>query len=127
MKVYDALYLDILIIGRANVETGLSYTILRKQLEKKGYDFNNEYVDTAVKVWYYDSFHHAEASHGNIEFEDLDNHLNCNFVMKGDACLKLLSHKKSELNNKLTLYSVVLAGIALVSSVIAIIVSLIYY
>lgn len=127
MKVYDALYLDILIIGRANVETGLSYKILRKQLESKGYDFSNEYIETAVKVWYYDSFHHAEASHGNIEFEDLDNHLSCNFVMKGDACLKLLSHKKSEFNNKLTLYSVVLAGIALIASIAAIIVSLIYY
>ncbi|MDV3871447.1 hypothetical protein [Sediminibacterium sp. RHBRASLY1] len=127
MKVYDALYLDILIIGRANVETGLSYKILRKQLELKGYDFGNEYIETAVKVWYYDSFHHAEASHGNIKFEDLDNHLGCNFVMKGDACLKLLSHKKSEFNNKLTLYSVVLAGIALIASIVAIIVGIVYY
>ncbi|MCD0467018.1 hypothetical protein [Flavobacterium sp. ENC] len=127
MTVYDSLYLDILKIGRANVESGLSFIRLREKLEQEGYDFSNYYIEVAVKTWFYDTFHHALSDHGPIEYHELDSHLECNFVMKGDACLKLISYNNSSFNNKLTLYSVILAGIALIASIIAIIVSLYYY
>jgi len=127
MTVYDSLYLDILKIGRASVVSGLSFVRLRELLEQKGYDLDNYYIEVAVKTWYYDTFHHALSDHVPITYPELDNHLECNFVMKGDACLKLVSFNNSSRNNKLTLYSVILAGIALIASIIAIIVSLYYY
>lgn len=127
MKANDKLYLDILKIGRASVPTGLSYIRLKEGLQGLGYDFENPYVELACKVWYFDSFHHAAMDHRDIGFEELDGHLECEFVMKGDACLKLLAHRNSVFNNRLTLYSVILAGIALIASIIAIIVGVIYY
>ena len=36
---YDKLYLHILEIGQSKAETGLSYTELKKDLTKLGYDF----------------------------------------------------------------------------------------
>lgn len=127
MRTNDKLYLDILKIGRTSVPTGLSYVRLQAQLRELGYDLENPYIELVTRVWYFDSFHHAATDHRDIGFEELDKHVECEFVMKGDACLKLLAHRNSVFNNRLTLYSVILSGIALIASIIAIIISTIYY
>ncbi len=52
-KNYDRLYLDILSTGMSRLATGLNYNDLKKLLEKKGYDFNNDCIEIATKQWFY--------------------------------------------------------------------------
>lgn len=93
---YKKLYLDILMIGQNSVNTGLSFNDLKCKLEQKGYDFKNDCIELAVKQWFYDSFHHRGADDNEYKtIEDLDNHLDCNFILKGESCLKLISYRAS--------------------------------
>jgi len=116
MASYDDLYIDILKIGRQNVTTGLSYNTLKTQLVKKGYDFSNDCIELAVKQWFYDSFHHKGENFEAITTLELDKHLDCNFIMKGDACLKLTGYETSKRNVKLMIASVVIAVVAILIS-----------
>lgn len=95
-KTYKKLYLKILKFGQIKVDKGLSYNDLKRELIQKGYDFDNDCIELAVKQWFYDSFHHIGADdnpYSNIN--DLNNHLDCNFILKGESCLKLLSYETS--------------------------------
>jgi hypothetical protein len=93
---YKRLYLDILKIGQNSVNTGLSFNDLKCKLEQKGYDFKNDCIELAVKQWFYDSFHHRGADDNQYKtIEDLDNHLDCNYNLKGESCLKLISYRAS--------------------------------
>ncbi len=50
-------------------------------------------IEIAVRQWFYDSFHHEGADDNPYnEPDDLLNHADCNFVLKGEACLKLISY-----------------------------------
>jgi len=93
---YKKLYLDILKIGHNSVNTGLSFNDLKCKLEHKGYDFKNDCIELAVKQWFYDSFHHRGADDNEYKtIDNLDNHLDCNFILKGESCLKLISFRAS--------------------------------
>lgn len=94
-RKYNNLYLDILELGQGKVEEGLSFNELKKKLSEKGYDFENDCIELAVKQWFYDSFHHISADKEVKNAHDVDNHLDCNFILKGESCLKLISYKTS--------------------------------
>jgi hypothetical protein len=96
-KKYDNLYLDIIKIGRDKVGEGLSYNKLKSLLEKKGYDFGNDCIELAVKQWFINSFHHRGEDNKPItELKDLENHPDCNFILKGESSLLLITHQKSK-------------------------------
>jgi hypothetical protein len=107
---YNELYLDILKIGQESVHTGLSYNKLKCKLELKGYDFENDCIELAVKQWFYDCFHHRGQEDIKCEsIDDLEQHLECNFILKGESCLKLIGYRASW-------YSMMTARIALLIS-----------
>lgn len=100
---YDRLYIRILEIGRDNLNEGVSFEDLKKQLTKEGCDFENGCIDKAVKRWFFDSFEHVidqeDGTHKVIEnYSDLPEHLGCQFIMKGNRCLALVEHEKSKRN-----------------------------
>jgi hypothetical protein len=117
-KKYDNLYLNILEIGQHKVDTGLSYNDLKNELEKLGYDFENDCVELAVKQWFYDSFcHRTIDDNPYTEFDHLENHLDCNFIMKGDSCLRLIEHKTAKLSSRAGWFSLIVSIIAILYSV----------
>jgi hypothetical protein len=96
---YDNLYIDILKIGRRTVGTGVSYETLKQKLESKGYDFNNDCIELAVKQWFFDCFHHrGEDNKPLTDINQLEKHLHCNFILKGETCIMLVEHEKSKRN-----------------------------
>lgn len=111
VKSYDRLYLDILKIGRKKVGEGLSYNKLKEHLIKKGYDFENDCIELAVKQWFCDSFcHQGQEDNPYNSILDLDNHLDCNFILKGDASLRLIEYDTSKRSKWVTIISL---GVAL--------------
>lgn len=118
MSSYDNLYIDILKIGKNHVKSGISYDNLKLILIESKYDFSCDCIELAVKRWFFDSFHHIVEDHENVKFSDFENHTDCNFIMTGDACLKLVSYETSQTNNKLMWYSVGFGFIAIVVSII---------
>src|SRR6266496_2104360 len=94
---YKKLYLAILKIGQEKVHEGLSYNHLKEILIKRGYPFDNDCIELSVKQWFYDSFHHIGADDNPyITIRDLENHLDCNFILKGESCLKLIGYQTSK-------------------------------
>lgn len=124
MSLYDNLYIEILQIGRANVEGGLSYKDLKIELENKGYDFENDCIELAVKRWFFDSFHHIINEHGSISYENFEEHTSCNFIMTGDSCLKLVAFETSGNNINLMKWSVGLAITAVILSMLSMIITI---
>ncbi|MFM1876905.1 MAG: hypothetical protein RL266_2642 [Bacteroidota bacterium] len=119
---YDSLYLDILKIGMSCLGTGLSYELLRSELVKKGYDFSNDCIELAVKQWFIDCFHHyvedeEEKSVVINSIDDLDEHLDCNFILKGNICLSYVEHRTSQNNLKLTYAAIGIAILSLICQV----------
>jgi hypothetical protein len=95
-KTYKELYLSMLEIGQERVHEGVSYNQMRETLVRKGYKFDNDCIELAVKQWFYDSFHHTGADDNPfLSVKDLDNHLHCSFILKGESCLKLLDYQTS--------------------------------
>jgi hypothetical protein len=108
MKVrnYDRLYLDILKIGRKKVGVGLSYNELKELLIMKGYDFENDCINLAVRQWFYDSFCHQGLEDNQYNsILDLNNHLDCNFILKGDVSLRLIEYDTSKRSNFVAMIS----------------------
>lgn len=117
-STYDNLYIDILKIGRTRVGKGLSYNHLKSKLECIGYDFDNDCIELAVKQWFYDCFHHRDGDHLPLNsVEEIDDHLDCNFILKGASCLILVEYEISK-NSK------TIAGWSIFLSVVAVFVSL---
>jgi len=95
-KSYKKLYLRILRIGVNRVHEGVTYNELKAELVKQGYDFENDCIELSVKQWFYDSFNHTGADDNPYtSVKDLENHLDCSFILKGESCLKLLSYETS--------------------------------
>lgn len=98
----DKLYLRILQLGRENLTEGLKFNALITTLQQEGYTINN-CTNRSIREWFYNSFFHEEAHCQNGNFnnvQELDNHLNCGFVLKADTCMKLLQFEESEKSNK---------------------------
>lgn len=114
VKSYDKLYLDILKIGRKKVGEGLSYNNLKKDLIKKGYDFNNDCIELSVKQWFSDSFcHQGQEDNPYNSILDLDNHLDCNFILKGDPSLRLIEYDTSKRSKRVAILSLAVALFAI--------------
>ena len=120
---YNNLYINILKIGVSQLDQGLSYTLLKEKLEKKGYDFSNDCIELAVKQWFINCFQHYMgpediAEMGEIKtVDDLERHLYCNFVLEGKACLTYVEHRKSKRNLILAYVAIVIAVLSLLSQV----------
>jgi hypothetical protein len=110
---YSKLYIDILKIGVNKLNTGLSYVVLKEELEKKGYNFNNDCIELAVKQWFFDCFHHRTSVDEIEDLHDIDDHLKCNWVLKGDSCLTLVEHKTSIRNLRIAIIAIVISTISL--------------
>jgi hypothetical protein len=115
-KSYNTLYIDILKIGKKRVEDGLSYNILKRKLREKGYnlDGENNCIELAAKEWFFDSFHHRGDDLSPVDVEHFEGHHNCNFVMKGDACLKLIEYKSSRRNIFIACIAAFIAALAFI-------------
>jgi hypothetical protein len=124
-----------------NVNKGLSYTTLKLELENKGYDFNNSCVELAVKQWFVDNFNHYphRKENGNIESEivyideinvndiiTLEKHLECNFILSGQACLTLLECKNVKHTLMCTIIAIIIAFIAIIQPLISHILDYVY-
>jgi len=89
-KDYKDLYKTILEIGKSKVNNGLSYNNLIEKLDEQGFKID-DCSKLAVKKFFCDNFFHIsnhrkpEPTPKNIERY----HKDCNFVMKGEACLYL--------------------------------------
>jgi hypothetical protein len=115
---YDELYLNILRIGQSRVDTGLSYDNLRIELIKQGYDFENDCIELAVKQWFYDSFYHRGKEDNPYNcVEDLEKHLDCSFILKGDSCLRLIEYDKAHKSNLAGWISLILSLLAIFYSI----------
>lgn len=96
-QVRDNLYLKILEIGRDNLEMGLSFNELIDYLKKDGFILN-ECWERTLREWFYTSFFHEEAhcsKYGTNPYTDvtsLNEHLGCNFILKGESCMRLLQY-----------------------------------
>ncbi|QKJ62839.1 hypothetical protein [Flavobacterium sp. M31R6] len=118
IKKNNAIYAKILRIGQTFIDTGVSYNKVKKILETEGYDFENSCIEIAVKQWFFDSFHHKGEDSKQVEFDDLDNHLDCNFILKGDAGLKLADHDTSKMNLSIARKAMIISIIALLASIL---------
>jgi len=114
---YDNLYIDVLKIGRKTAKDGLSYNTLKEELIKKNYDFSCDCIELAIKQWFYDNFHHKGSDKKLVSFDDFENHLTCNFIMKGDACLKLIDYENSKRNILIAFISMFLAILSILFSI----------
>jgi hypothetical protein len=122
-KSYKNLYLDILKIGADKANNGLSYKDLKSELEeKKGYDFKNDCIEKAVKHWFSNCFVHLDDDENHRTKEictkdknlpKLEDHLNCNYILKGDACLTLLNYNNTKRTLKVALCSCIVAFLTL--------------
>lgn len=117
-KNYGKLYLRVLQIGQKSLGYGLSFNKLRKELENEGYDFKNDCIELAVKHWFFDSFFHVTDDNDKPpcdSIENMEHHLNCNFMLKGEHCLKLVQNttSKNALKVSSTALVIALLGIGL--------------
>ncbi|MCK8143400.1 hypothetical protein MW871_16025 [Flavobacterium sp. I-SCBP12n] len=118
IKKNNAIYAKILRIGQTFIDTGVSYNKVKTLLENDGYDFENSCIEIAVKQWFFDSFHHKGEDGKKVELEDLDNHLDCNFILKGDAGLTLADYDTSKMNLNIARKAMIISIIALIASII---------
>ena len=97
------IYKRVLEIGSECLECGISFNDLKQQLKDEGFDVDNECLNRCLREWFFSSFFHEETvcNHGYSSIKDLDNHLGCNFVLKAETCLRILSYEEAEKSNKL--------------------------
>lgn len=114
---YDNLYIDVLKIGRKTAKDGLSYETLKQELTSKNYDFSCDCIELAIKQWFFDNFHHKGTDKKPVDFDSFESHLTCNFIMKGDACLKLIDYENSKRNIWIAFISMFLAVISIAFSI----------
>lgn len=97
------IYKRVLEIGSECLECGISFTDLKQRLKDEGFDVDNECLNRCLREWFFNSFFHEETicTHGNSSIKDLDKHLTCNFILKAETCLRILSYEEAEKSNKL--------------------------
>jgi len=110
---YKKLYIDILKIGVEKLDTGISYCTLKEELEAKGYNLKNNCIEIAVKQWFFDCFHHKTSTDEIKDLNDIDEHLHCNWVLKGESCLTLTEHNTSKRNLYIAVIAIIISTISL--------------
>lgn len=114
-KNYKKLYLHILEIGVEQLDTGLTYEELKCLLEKKGYNFSNNCIEIAVKQWFFDCFHHKTSNDAIDNIDDIDDHLECSWILKGESCLILTEYKASSRNLNIAIIAIIISVVSLIS------------
>lgn len=97
------IYKRVLEIGSECLECGISFTDLKQRLKDEDFDVDNECLNRCLREWFFNSFFHEETvcTHGNSSIKDLDKHLGCNFILKAETCLRILSYEEAEKSNQL--------------------------
>jgi len=97
------IYQRVLAIGSECLECGISFNRLKQRLKEEGFDVDNECLNRCLREWFYNSFFHEEAkcNKGEYKIEELDKHLTCNFILKAETCLRILSYEEAEKANQL--------------------------
>lgn len=100
----ENIYRRVLEIGSECLTCGISFNQLKERLTDEGYQFDDGgCLERCLREWFFNSFFHEEMAckHGTYNFNELNKHLTCNFIMKSDTCLKILSYQESEKSNRL--------------------------
>jgi hypothetical protein len=99
----ENIYRRVLEIGSECLTCGISFKQLKERLTDEGYDLENDCLERCLREWFFNSFFHEEmvCSHGTSSIHNLDDHYDCNFILKSDTCLKILSYQESEKSNRL--------------------------
>ncbi len=102
-KSPEDIYKRVLEIGSECLTCGISYNTLIHRLREENFEFDSGgCLERCVREWFWNSFFHEEAhcQHENSkdDIKKLDEHLKCNFTMRSDSCMKLLSFREAELN-----------------------------
>ena len=97
------IYKKVLEIGSECIECGISFNDLKKRLKNEGFDIDNECLNRCLREWFFNSFFHEETvcDKGSSSIKELDNHLDCNFILKAETCLRILSYEEAEKSNEL--------------------------
>ena len=94
-RTYKDLYFRILQIGQSRLLTGISYNTLYKQLKDEGFDCENNCVDIAIRHCFVDSFFHITNDKEFTGIENLNEHQDCDFVLRNTQSFMLLEHQRS--------------------------------
>lgn len=97
------IYKRVLEIGSEYLECGISFNTLKERLKEEDFDVDNTCLNRCLREWFFSSFFHEETvcNHGNSSIKDLDKHLGCNFILKAETCLRILSYEEAEKSNQL--------------------------
>lgn len=118
---FDDLYLTILEIGQSRVERGITYNELVDELKRRKYDISSGCTELAVKNWFFNAFFHkADEECPLVKLSDLDTHLECDFILKGETSLQLLEHQNIKASVKLAKGAIVIAVIVTIITCIGV-------
>jgi|SRR5690554_6879589 len=97
------IYKRVLEIGSECLECGISFNDLKKRLKDENFDVENECLNRCLREWFFSSFFHEETvcSKGTSSIKDLDKHQNCNFILKSETCLRILSYEEADRSHQL--------------------------
>lgn len=97
------IYKRVLEIGSECLECGISFNTLKERLKEEDFDVDNTCLNRCLREWFFSSFFHEETvcNHGNSSIKDLNKHLGCNFILKAETCLRILSYEEAEKSNQL--------------------------
>jgi hypothetical protein len=97
------IYKRVLEIGSECLECGISFNELKERLKKEEFEIENECLDRCLREWFFNSFFHEEmvCKHGNMTIHTLKDHYSCNFILKAETCLRILSYEEAEKSNQL--------------------------
>ncbi len=101
----EIIYKRVLEIGSECITCGISFNDLYQRLQDEGFEFDEGgCLKRCLREWFWCSFFHEEAHCVNdntkVDIKKLDKHLNCNFILKAESCMKLLTFKEAENNVK---------------------------
>lgn len=117
---YQELYLTILKIGQSKVNHGMTYRDLINELAIRGYNIDNGCLQQAVKKWFHEAYFHITVQGKTCNFDELDEHSDCTFILKGESGLLLLEHEKINKTISLARWAI---GVAIVIGIVTVIAS----
>lgn len=102
----ELIYKRVLEIGSECITCGISFNQLYHRLKyHENFEFDeNGCLERCLRQWFWHSFFHEEAHCPDVnDVKEIDNHLDCGFILKAESCMKLLTFKESEQNERAAL------------------------
>jgi hypothetical protein len=102
----ELIYKRVLEIGSDCITCGISFNELYHKLKyHENFNFDkNGCLERCLREWFWTSFFHEEAHCENKDSKDditkLNKHLDCKFILRAESCMKLLTFKESEQNER---------------------------